>query len=78
MKKFKVGDRIRIINGVYQNGVPAMFVGSQGTIVSVHYSDYGVKVHHPECTRPVWYMQGKFITNAAKIGEQLLFDFMKK
>ena len=75
-KKFKVGDRVRIINA---SMIEPYELNKIGTIVGISGSSHIVDMGRPR--RPgddetCWWLQGSMIESINQPNEQLLFNFM--
>ena len=81
-KKFKVGNRVRIINASMIEPYELNEVGVIVKVGSDNYGTYVVDMGRPrrkcEPSLTCWYLREKAIELVSKPNEQLLFDFMRE
>ena len=81
-RKFKIGDRVKIINACCIEPYELNKIGIIADIQKYNpeWSTYVVDMGRPrrkeEQTLTCWYLQEKYIELASKPNEQLMFDFM--
>ena len=82
MNKFKVGDKVRILPSAIDIGVFKSELGGIGVVIDCYYMDIYIRVYMDNVCketgcRKEWAVRSDQIELFIKVGQQLLFAFMR-